>query len=85
MTRRRCKKCNGDMEYCKMGRGSYSFIFFIIGGCMMWIPIIGWIGAPLCFILAILMLFMPTHYFAKCVRCGEVVNITKEEYEKVMK
>jgi hypothetical protein len=85
MTRRRCKKCNGDMEYCKMGRGSYSFIFFIIGGCMMWIPILGWIGAPICFILAILMLFMPTHYFAKCVRCGEVVNITKEEYEKVMK
>ena len=51
----------------------------------MWIPIIGWIGAPICFILAILMLLVPTHYFARCVRCGEVVNITKEEYEKIMK
>lgn len=83
--RRRCKKCNGDVEYYKMGRGSYSFIFFLIGGCMMWIPIIGWIGAPICFILAILMLLVPTHYFVKCVRCGEVVNITKEEYEEVMR
>ena len=82
--RRRCKKCNGDVEYCKMGRGSYSFIFFLIGGCMMWIPIIGWIGAPICFILAILMLLVPTHYFVRCVRCGEVTNITKEEYEEVM-
>nr|DAU12475.1 MAG TPA: zinc-ribbon family protein [Caudoviricetes sp.] len=83
--RRRCKKCNGDVEYCKMGRGSYSFIFFLIGGCMMWIPIIGWIGAPICFILAILMLLVPTHYFVRCVRCGEVTNITKEEYEEVMR
>ena len=85
MTRRKCRKCNGDMEYCKMGRGSYTFIFLLIGGCMMWTPIIGWIGAPICFILAILMLLVPTHYFARCVRCGEVVNITKEEYEKIMK
>lgn len=83
--RRRCKKCNGDVEYCKMSRGSYSFIFFLIGGCMMWIPIIGWIGAPICFILAILMLLVPTHYFVRCVRCGEVVNITKKEYEEVTK
>lgn len=85
MTRRKCRKCNGDMEYCKMGRGSYTFIFLLIGGYMMWTPIIGWIGAPICFILAILMLLVPTHYFARCVRCGEVVNITKEEYEKIMK
>lgn len=83
--RRRCKKCNGDVEYCKMGRGSYSLIFVLVGGCMMWIPIIGWIGAPICFILAILMLLVPTHYFVRCVRCGEVTNITKEEYEEVMR
>lgn len=83
--RRRCKKCNGDVEYCKMGRGSYSLIFVLVGGCMMWIPILGWIAAPICFILAILMLLVPTHYFVKCVRCGEVTNITKEEYEEVMK
>lgn len=85
MTRRKCRKCNGDVEYCKMGRGSYSLIFVLVGGCMMWIPILGWIGAPICFILAILMLFTPTHYFVRCVRCGEVTNITKEEYEEVTK
>jgi hypothetical protein len=31
------------------------------------------------------MLFMPTHYFVRCVRCGDVENITKEEYEEVMR
>lgn len=85
MTRRKCKKCDGDVEYCKMGRGSLSFIFFLTGGCMMWIPILGWIAAPICFILAILMLFVPTYYYTKCVRCGNVVGITKEEYEEVMR
>ena len=83
MTRRRCKKCNGDMIYTKMGRGSYTCMFLLIGGCMMWIPIIGWIGAPICFILALVMLFTPPHYFARCPRCGEIVEISKIEYEEV--
>mgnify|MGYP004614988109 FL=1 len=83
MTRRKCKKCNGDMEYCKMGKGSYTPIFILTGVFMMCIPILGWIGALICFILAILMLFVPTHYFAKCIRCGNFVRITKEEYKKV--
>ena len=51
----------------------------------MWIPFIGWLAAPLCFILALVMLACPVHYFVQCVRCGEVVNITKEEYEEVVK
>ena len=41
MTRRKCRKCNGDVEYCKMGRGSLSLVFLLAGGCMMWIPILG--------------------------------------------
>lgn len=85
MTRRKCKKCNGDVQYCKMGKGSYSLIFLLTGGCMMWIPILGWIAAPICFILAILMLFVPTCYFVKCLSCGNIECITKKEYEEVMK
>lgn len=85
MTRRKCRKCNGDVEYCKMGRGSLSLIFFLTGGCMMWIPILGWIAAPICFISAILMLLVPTCYYTKCVRCDNIEGITKEEYEEVMK
>ena len=85
MSRRKCKKCNSDVVYTKMGKGSWSLMFLLAGGCMMWIPILGWIGAPLCFLLALVMLVAPTQYFATCPRCGEVVTITKKEYEEVTK
>ena len=85
MARRTCKKCNGEVVYKKHGRFFYTTIFSLAGGCMMWIPFIGWLAAPLCFILALVMLACPVHYFVQCVRCGEVVNITKEEYEEVVK
>lgn len=86
MLKRKCKKCGGNVKYCKMGRGSYSSIFFLVGGCMLWIPLpITWISAAICFILAIFMLACPAHYFVQCKDCGAVVNITKEEYEEVVK
>ena len=85
MKRRTCKKCNGAVVDKKHGNFTYSLAFFLAGGCMMWIPFIGWLAAPICFILALVMLFCPPHYFVKCKDCGEVVNITKEEYEEVVK
>ena len=85
MARKKCKKCNGDVVYKKYGRFTYTLAYFFAGGCMMWIPILGWIGAPLCFLLALVMLVAPTQYFARCPRCGEVVTITKKEYEEVTK
>ena len=85
MVRRTCKKCNGEVVYKKHGRFFYTTIFFLAGGCMMWIPFIGWLAAPLCFILALVMLFCPPHYFVQCKDCGEVVNITKKEYEEAVK
>ena len=86
MARRTCKKCNGEVVYKKHGRFYYTTIFFLAGACMLWIPLaITWISAAICFILAILMLACPAHYFVQCKDCGEVVNITKEEYEEVTK
>ena len=85
MTRHRCIKCGGEVIYKKCGRFFYTTMFLLAGGCMMWIPIIGWVAAPTCFIIALLMLACPTHYFVQCKDCGTVVNITKEEYEEVTK
>ena len=85
MARKKCKKCNGDVVYKKHGRFFYTTIFFLAGGCMMWIPILGWIGAPICFILALLALICPVCYYTECKDCGALENITKEEYEEVMK
>ena len=85
MARRTCKKCNGEVVYKKHGRFFYTTIFFLAGGCMMWIPFIGWLGALICFIIALLYLVCPVRYYTECKDCGEVVNITKEEYEEVVK
>ena len=85
MARRTCKKCGGEMIYDKHKRGYYTIMFLLGGACMMWIPFIGWLAAPLCFILAIVMLACPAHYFVQCKDCGAVVNITKKEYEEAVK
>ena len=50
----------------------------------MWVPFIGWIAAPICFILALVMLGCPMHYFVQCKDCGAVEIINKEEYEEVI-
>ena len=44
MTRRKCKKCNSDVEYCKMGKGSYSLIFLLTGGCMEYLWLLNLTG-----------------------------------------
>ena len=85
MKRRTCKKCNGDVVYKKHGRFTYPLVFFLAGGCMMWIPFIGGLGAAICFILALLSLFFPASYYTECKDCKAVEIITKEEYEEVVK
>ena len=85
MKRRTCKKCNGDVVYKKHGKFTYPLVFFLAGGCMMWIPFIGWLGTPICFILSLLTLCCPSHYFIQCKDCGAVENITEKEYEEVIK
>ena len=85
MARKKCKKCNGDVVYKKYGRFTYTLAYFFAGGCMMWIPILGWIGAPICFIIALLYLVCPVRYYTVCKDCGAIEMLTKEEYEEVIK
>lgn len=85
MKRLTCKKCNGDMVYNKTSRGTRFICLLATSGIMMWIPVIGWIGAPIFFILAFLSLLGGTTYTATCKDCKTVVALTKEQYEEVMK
>ena len=85
MARRKCKKCNGEVIYKKYARFTYTLVFFLAGGCMMWIPVIGWLGALICFIFALLSLVCPVRYYTECKDCGAVEIINKEEYEEVVK
>ena len=85
MARRKCKKCNGEVIYKKYARFTYTLVFFLAGGCMMWIPFIGWLGAPICFMLALLSLVCPVRYYTECKDCGAIEMLTKKEYEEAVK
>jgi hypothetical protein len=47
-----CQKC-GSANTKKVGPGLLGFIFFFTGSCFIWIPIIGWVLAPFCFLAAV--------------------------------
>jgi len=44
-------------QECPTNLGGWGMVFvlFATGSCMMWIPVIGWIAAPILFIMAIVM------------------------------
>ena len=82
--RKMCKKCNGNMEYIKSTPGAR--VFGCILGCSfsLWIPILGWILAPIFLIAALFAWRGGTKYRAKCKDCGFEIVITKEHYEEIM-
>lgn len=47
-----CPTC-GSANVRKIGPGLMGFISFATAGCMLWIPIIGWIAAPFLLLAAI--------------------------------
>ena len=51
-----CTKC-GSTETKKIGPGLMGFISLIMGSCLLWIPIIGWVLAPF-FLLAAVFLWV---------------------------
>lgn len=83
--RKTCKKCGGKVIYKKFSKFIYSFGYLMMCGLCMWIPIFGWILAPIFFLASIILLFFPRMYVGTCKDCGEVVFLTKKEYERMMK
>jgi predicted RNA-binding Zn-ribbon protein involved in translation (DUF1610 family) len=47
-----CEKC-GSAKTQRIGAGTVFLASFIGAGCMMWIPVIGWILAPILLIIAV--------------------------------
>ena len=59
---------------------------WLAGGCLLWIPIIGWIGAPIAFILGTIFLVIGIiavivgGAVIQCSHCNSTYNLTKSEY-----
>ena len=49
-----CPKC-GSAKTQRIGPGAMGFFSLVMGSCLLWIPIIGWVLAPIFFLGALLL------------------------------
>ena len=47
-----CTKC-GSAKTQRFGKGLMGFVSFMMSGCVMWIPVIGWVLAPIFLVSAV--------------------------------
>lgn len=75
-------KC-GSAKTQKMGRGLMGFISFATGSCMLWIPVIGWVLAPILFVVAVVLwisALLPSSKISfRCQSCKEWFTVPREE------
>ena len=81
--RKMCRKCNGNMEYRKSTPVGRVFCCIVCCSISLWIPILGWILAPIFAITALFAWMGGTKYSAKCKDCGHEIVITKQHYEEI--
>lgn len=70
-----CKKCgSGDTKPASLGKVALGS--FIGGSCMIWIPVVGWIMAPILFLVAVvvgLVALVPgTRRLYYCGKCSNM-------------
>ena len=62
------------------------FVSLMMAGCLIWIPIIGWVMAPICFVMAvvfwILALIPSGKVTFQCGSCKQWFTIPKSELKK---
>ena len=77
-----CPKC-GSAKTHKIGPGLIGFFSLIMSGCMLWIPVVGWVLAPIFFILAVffwLYALIPSGRFSfHCQACKQWFTVRKNE------
>jgi len=77
-----CPKC-GSANTHKIGPGVLGFASLFAGGCLLWIPVVGWVLAPLCFILAVffwLSALIPSGRISfQCRACKRWFTVRKGE------
>jgi hypothetical protein len=75
-----CPNCGGANTR-KMGAGFMGFVSLIAGSCLLWIPIIGWILAPLMFLAAVVLwivaLFPSASVSYQCQACKQWFRVPK--------
>ncbi len=77
-----CPKC-GSAKTQQIGRGLMGFGSLVMGSCLLWIPVIGWILAPIFFLAAVALWVSAALPSAKvsfhCQSCKQWFTIPKSE------
>lgn len=71
-----CKKCGSN----KVNKVPLGLQLFATAGCLMWIPIIGWVLAPIVFLISLLTPFGKIVF--KCEECKHQFPVDKETYKQ---
>lgn len=89
----KCPKCGQQASIKSLPSIFFSagVILWLAGGCCLWIPILGWICAPITFILGIISLVIGIiavivgGAVIQCSHCNSTYNLTKSEYKEFKK
>lgn len=77
-----CPKC-GSANTRKIGPGLMGFASLIMGSCLLWIPVIGWVLAPIFLLAAVvlwIMAFLPSGKISfQCQACKQWFTVAKTQ------
>jgi len=59
------------------------FVALFMGGCLLWIPVVGWVLAPFCFLLAVVFwvfALIPSGRISfQCKNCKQWFTVRKDQ------
>ena len=83
-----CKHCK-SIKTQRIGAGVVGFACLLAGSCLIWIPIIGWVLAPVLFLLGVviwLMALIPKGaYTYRCSECNKWFTVKKTDIPREIK
>lgn len=88
-----CPKCGKQAKITSVSSTCYTIgvASLLAGGCLLWIPVLGWICAPLAFLIGIVFIVLgiisslTAGAIVECENCKTKYTLTKEEYKKYKK
>jgi hypothetical protein len=88
-----CPKCGKQAKITSASSTCYTIgvASLLAGGCLLWIPVLGWICAPLAFLIGIVFIVLgiisslTAGAIVECENCKTEYTLTKEEYKKYKK
>ena len=88
-----CPKCGKQAKITSVSSTCYTIgvASLLAGGCLLWIPVLGWICAPLAFLIGIVFIVLgiisslTAGVIVECENCKTKYTLTKEEYKKYKK